>query len=194
MPVLETDRLLLRDFSPRDWEAITTILSDPEVTRYMHFASWNEEKRRAWFDWCIGNSRQPNPDVYNWAISLKDTDSAIGWLGIGRASHPTMEHERDCGYVLDQQFWGQGYMTEALRAVLAYEFEVLGTLRIFATCETANRASARVMEKAGMRYEGTFDDTDSEGNQALRHRYAIHTNEYGSPGEHDRRLGYRAEP
>ena len=159
------------------------VLSDPEITRYMHFAAWDEEKRREWFEWCIDNNREPDPDVYNWAISLKATDTVIGWLGIGSASHPTMEHERDFGYVLNRHVWGQGYMTEALRAVLAYEFDVLGTQRIFATCETANRASARVMEKAGMRYEGTFDDTDSEGNQALRHRYAIQTNEYRSRGE-----------
>jgi len=183
MPLLETNRLLLRDFVPLDWEAINTVLSDPEVTRYMHFAAWTEEKRREWFDWCIDNSHELNPDVYNWALALKTTGTVIGWLGIGSASHPTMDHERDFGYALDRHAWGHGYMTEALRAVLAFEFEALGTQRIFATCETANRASARVMEKAGMHYEGTFDDTDSEGNQALRHRYAMHTNEYGSRDE-----------
>jgi len=181
--MLECDRLVLRDFVSTDWDTINAILSDPEVTRYMHFANWTEEKRREWFEWCIDNSHQPDPDVYNWAISLKTSGTVIGWLGIGSASHPTIMHERDFGYALDRDCWGQGYMTEALRAVLAYEFEMLGTQRIFATCETSNRASARVMEKAGMRYEGTFDDTDSEGNQALRHRYAIHINEYRSHDE-----------
>jgi ribosomal-protein-alanine N-acetyltransferase len=183
MPMLETDRLRLRDFGPLDWQAINMVLSDPEVTRYMHFAAWNEEKRRAWFEWCIANSQEPNPDVYNWAISLKDTDNVIGWLGIGSASHPTMERERDFGYVLNRAFWGRGFMTEALRAVLAYEFEMLGALRIFATCETANIASARVMEKAGMRHEGTFRDTDFEGNWADRHRYGIHAHEHRSRDE-----------
>jgi ribosomal-protein-alanine N-acetyltransferase len=184
MPVLETDRLILHDFSPPDWEAINAILSDPEVTRYMHFASWNEEKRHAWFEWCITNSQQSNPDADNWAISLKDTGNVVGWLGVGSASHPTMDHERDFGYVLNRHFWGQGYMTEALRAVLSYEFEVLGTLRIFATCEIPNIASVRVMDKAGMHCEGTFTGADFEGNWANRHRYAIHLHEYHSHENH----------
>jgi ribosomal-protein-alanine N-acetyltransferase len=64
-------------------------------------------------------------------------------------------------------------MTEALQAVLSYEFQKLGTVRVFATCEIPNVASARVMKKAGMRYEGTFYDSDSEGNWAGRHRYGI---------------------
>jgi [ribosomal protein S5]-alanine N-acetyltransferase len=180
MRVLETHRLLLRDFVPFDWDAINMVLSDAEVTRYMHFAYWNEEKRRAWFEECIANSQQPDPDVYNWAISLKDTGKVIGWLGIGSASHPTMERERDFGYVLNRHFWRRGIMTEAVRAVLAYEFEVLGTLRVFATCETGNIGSARVMEKAGMHYEGTVQGMDFEGNWANRHRYALHAHEYRS--------------
>ena len=173
MLTLETDRLLLGDFAPADWDAINAVLSDREVTRYMHFSAWDAEKRRAWFEWCLENNRLAKPDVYNWAIRLKEADTLIGWLGIGSASHPTVERERDFGYVLDRRYWRQGYMTEALQAVLAFEFETLATPRIFATCETANPASARVMEKAGMRYEGTFDDVDSEGNRALRRRYAI---------------------
>ena len=152
MAILECDRLVLRDFVSTDWDSINAMLSDPEVTRYMHFAAWTEEKRREWFEWCVANSHQPNPNVYNWAISLKTSGTVIGWLGIGSARHPTMDHERDFGYALDRQTWGQGYMTEALRAVLAYECETLGTERIFATCDTSNRASARVMEKGGMQY------------------------------------------
>ena len=91
---------------------------------------------------------------------------------------------RDFGYALNGHFWRRGYMTEALGAVLAYEFEVPGTLRIFATCETENIGSARVMEKAGMRYEGTFQNMDFEENWANRHRYAIHAHEYRSRDEH----------
>ncbi len=74
---------------------------------------------------------------------------------------------------LNRRFWGQGYMTEAARAIFAYEFTVLGTRRIFAECETPNTASERVMQKSGMIYEGTFYNADFEGNWAMRHRYAI---------------------
>ncbi len=64
-------------------------------------------------------------------------------------------------------------MTEALRAVLDHEFGTRGMPRLHATCETANPASARVMEKAGLRRELTVRDTDSEGNWAERHHYVI---------------------
>ena len=64
-------------------------------------------------------------------------------------------------------------MPEALRAVFTYEFTILGTHRIIAECETPNLASARVMQKCGMAYEGTFYDADFEGNWANRYRYSI---------------------
>src|SRR6266571_3565508 len=48
MPTLETERLVLRKFALTDWDALNTMLSDPFVTRYMHFASWSEEQRRTW--------------------------------------------------------------------------------------------------------------------------------------------------
>ena len=80
---------------------------------------------------------------------------------------------RECGYALHRRFWGHGYMPEAVRAVFAYEFSVLGTRRIIAECQPQNTASARVMQKSGMKYEGTFYDTDLEGNWTSRLRYAI---------------------
>ena len=64
-------------------------------------------------------------------------------------------------------------MPEAARAIFVYEFTVPGTRRIFAECETPNTASAWVMQKSGMIYEGTFYNEDFEGNWAMRHRYAV---------------------
>lgn len=179
-PILETERLILRNYVPADWASVDDFLSDPLVTRYMHFSSWTPAQRRQWFSWCIRDSRRADRDADNWAISLKETGVVIGWLGIGAPSHPTTEHERDFGYALSRTYWGHGYMTEALSAVLVYEFEVRGSQRVFAECEAPNIASARVMEKAGMRYEGTFHDSDGEGNLATRRRYGIHRQEYSA--------------
>src|SRR5271166_6245986 len=71
------------------------------------------------------------------------------------------------------RFWGYGYMPEALRAVITYEFTVLGTRRIMATCRSQNPASARVMQKSGMVFERTFDDTDADGHRKVERCYAI---------------------
>ncbi len=173
MPTLETERLILRDFVLSDWDALNAFLSDPAVTRFMHFASWDEDKRRQWLVSLVQEASNPHRDAYNWALTLRSNGLLIGWLIIGRSRHASEEGTRECGYALNRRFWGQGYMPEALQAAFAYEFMVLGTLRIIAECETENLASARVMQKSGMQYEGMFYDADFEGNWAQRHRYTI---------------------
>jgi [ribosomal protein S5]-alanine N-acetyltransferase len=106
---------------------------------------------------------------------LRESGALIGWVGIETASDPkeAAQGVRSCGYTLNRPFWGQGYMPEAVRAVLIYEFTTLGTARIIAECNTQNTASARVMQKCGMIYEGTRDEDDSEGNRTSHHHYAI---------------------
>lgn len=177
-PRLETPRLVLRQFAPSDWDAINTMLSDPVTTRHMHFATWTEDQRRQWFDWFVTNARQPDADALIWAITRNDSGDVIGYFGIGTSSDAAVPGERSFGYLLDRASWNQGYMTEALRAVLAWEFGARGAPRLRATCAVANPASARVMEKAGMRREKTVFDADFEGNWAQRHHYAITKAEY----------------
>jgi RimJ/RimL family protein N-acetyltransferase len=171
--LINTDRLTLRDFVETDWEAFNALLSDPEATRWMHFSSWNLQDRQNFFQWILEHNRLPASDNYQWAIELKSTAELIGWFGIGGASHPSVEGACSFGYILSRAHWGQGYMTEALRAVIAFEFDTLQTPMLTATCETNNPASARVMEKAGMRWIKTVHDSDFEGNWAERHHYAI---------------------
>ena len=138
MRKIETQRLLLRDFVETDWDAINAILSDPETTRYMHFATWTPQHRQEWLAWCLANSQLSVPDAYNWAIVLKATAETIGWFGIGSASRPIVANERDFGYVVARTRWGHGCMTEALGAMLSYEFVTLQRPYISATCDTAN--------------------------------------------------------
>lgn len=152
------------------------MLSDSETTQYMHFAQWTEHQRREWFDSCVQNALQPDPEAINWAIARKSGGDVIGWLGIGTSS------ETGFGYLLDRAFWDQGYMTEAVGAVLKYEFAVYGASRVDATCDIANPASARVMEKCGMHHERTVYDADFEGNWAHRHHYAITQAEFETRG------------
>ncbi|MBA2682812.1 MAG: GNAT family N-acetyltransferase [Ktedonobacteraceae bacterium] len=167
MLTLETERLSLRGFSTQDWDALSAIISDPEVTRFMHFAAWDEAKRREWFTRLVQDGE--NQKRSNWAITLRSNGMLIGWFFIGGAE----EGPRGCGYALARHFWGQGYMPEAARAIFAYEFTALGASRIIAECEVQNTASARVMQKSGMTYEETSYNADFEGNWAMRHCYAI---------------------
>ena len=175
MPTIETERLILRDFVPSDWDALNAFLSDPAVTHFMHFASWDEGRRRAWFTSVIQRASHPQRDAYDWAITLRSTGQLIGWLILGRSRSATEEGMRECGcgYALNQHDWRQGYMPEAIQAAFTYAFTVLGTTLIHAECERENTASARVMQKCGMQYEGTIYDDDGLGNWAQRDRYII---------------------
>lgn len=173
MRELTSERLLLRDPLPVDWEALNQLISDPEAMRHMHFAKWDEPQRRDWFASIVNNAQNPQPDAYNWMIIERSSNQLIGWLGIGGVDEPSVEGERDFGYLLAPSHWNRGLMTEALKRVISYEFELLGTPYISGSCETSNHASARVMQKAGMQYLKTVFDSDFEGNWAERHHYGI---------------------
>ena len=173
MATLVTARLALRDFMPADWGDLDAIVTNPAVTRYTHFAGWDAEQRRQWLARMVADASTPHPWHDNWAITLKGSGQLIGWLYIGNQGADAEQGTRGCGYALDQRFWGQGYMTEALCAAFAYEFTALPTRRIVADCDTPNIASAQVMRNCGMTYEGTFRDADFEGTWAERHHYAI---------------------
>lgn len=179
-PTLTTKRLVIREVQPSDWEALNQIVSDPEARRFMHIAAWETpDGRLGWFDWCISNQKDRQGGNYNWVLVLASSGRVIGWLVIGDSDRKEREGDRSMGYMVAREHWGHGYMTEALRAILRYEFEVLGVRRVVANCETNNPASARVMEKAGMQFVQTLYDADPlEGNFAERHHYALEKQDF----------------
>jgi [ribosomal protein S5]-alanine N-acetyltransferase len=106
-------------------------------------------------------------------LASQREDPRMTWeLGVARASDGrlvgacdlTLENaqEADLGFVFSQDAWGMGYATEAARAMVRAGFEQLGVSRVFATCDVANGASARVLEKAGLQREAILE----------RHKYA----------------------
>jgi RimJ/RimL family protein N-acetyltransferase len=179
-PRLETPRLVLRQFAPDDWDAISGMLTDPLIVRYMHFVTWTAAQRRQWFDECVTHAQQPESDALHWAITRKDSGDVIGLCH----SQPSNEFdaavpgERGFGYLLHRATWNQGYMTEALRVVLADEFGARAAPGLRATCHVANPASARVLEKVGLRREKTVFDANFAGNWAQWHHYVIAHAEY----------------
>ena len=174
MPTIETTRLFLRPFAPGDWDAVNGMLSDPEATQHMHFKTWTEGQRREWFDSLVAR----DVESFEWVIEKKDTSEVIGWFGIGATGEPTATYDISFGYALARAYWNQGYMTEVMRAVFAFEFEILGAPQLSANCRADNLASARVMEKAGMRREKSAYGADFEGNWAYRYHYIVTKAEY----------------
>jgi RimJ/RimL family protein N-acetyltransferase len=179
-PRLETPRLVLRPFAAGDWDAIGTLLSDARVIRYMHFAMWTADQCRQWFDACVTTRQQPDLDALTWAMTRKDAGDVLGYVSseLTNATDAAVAGERSVGYALNRAAWNQGYTTEALRAVLADEFGVRGAPGLRATCNVANPASARVLEKVGMRREMTAFDPNFAGAATHWHHYAITQAEY----------------
>ncbi len=177
---LNTSRLILRDFEEDDWHGLHAFRSDPDVARFMDWEPATPEQTRRWVLATILHNRAQPRLSYNLTIVRRGDGCILGWLGIGILSRRgTAEDEYDFGYALARAYWGQGYMTEALRALLGFAFDELGARRVYGECDARNVASARVMEKAGMRREAELRYRYSAtGDVADNYRYAIHDREW----------------
>jgi RimJ/RimL family protein N-acetyltransferase len=151
---LETDRLLLRQFTPEDVDDLLTLDRDPEVRRYllMPHAPTREDAERTIARFLAWHKTDAN---YGYFAAIEKASGAfIGWFHF-RPSRDD-DGEIEIGYRLERPAWGKGYATEATKALLRKGFMELDLPRVIATALTANRASIRVMEKAGMMLEKHF--------------------------------------
>ena len=149
---LETPRLILRELRDDDATAIHAYASDAEVVRYLDWGP-NTPEDTAQFLARARAARGAIPrTAYHRAIVLTATGHLVGGgrIEIRNAANGA----GDVGYVLGRPHWGHGFATEATRALLGFGFGSLALHRIWATCDVRNDASARVLEKIGMRREG----------------------------------------
>lgn len=153
MPDLQTPRLLLRKLTMGDAADIYAYSKDPQVARYVLWsphASISES--RAYLRYTLRQYRNGEPAPYG--ITLRQTGRVIGTIGFAFVNY---EHSAaEIGYSLARDEWNHGYMSEALSAMIRYGFEHYRLYRIEAMHDVRNAASGRVMEKCGMRYEGTL--------------------------------------
>lgn len=148
-PILETARLRLRPPKLSDAETIFhNYAGDAEVTRYLSWkTNGSVSEVRKFMRQAL--KAQGLETELSWAITKREKDSAIGMIALRFE-----RHRAEAGYVLAKSEWGKGYMTEALRTVIDFAFSLPHIYRVAAICDTENKASARVMEKAGMILEG----------------------------------------
>jgi ribosomal-protein-alanine N-acetyltransferase len=154
VPTLSTPRLILRKLRISDAEDIFDYARDPEVTRYV---MWEPHETRQHSEQFITRTvaRPPRSAIATWGIELK-TGGIIGTIDL--RLNPPGTGAAEIGYTISRKQWNRGYTTEAVRRLLSFAFESLDVNRVEALCFPENIASARVMEKAGMSYEGTLRD------------------------------------
>jgi RimJ/RimL family protein N-acetyltransferase len=154
---IKTQRLALRDILKEDQAVFHRLRSDPDVIRWMEYMrSDSAAETWVWIQETIEQNLLKPRQSYNLAIKRRSDSQILGWIGIGQATGEP-EGVLDFGYALQPEFWGQGYATEALSAVLKIGFERLGADLIYGECDPKNIASSRVMEKAGLQTEGHRD-------------------------------------
>jgi len=151
MKILETTRLLLREFTPQDADALALVLSDPETMRY-YPAPYDRAGVEQWIE--RNRQRYQDDGVGLWAMELKRTQDCevhetIGDCGI---IVQQVEGERlyEIGYHLRRDFWGQGLATEAAVACRDWAFAHLKTERLISLIRSENLPSRRVAERTGM--------------------------------------------
>lgn len=177
-PELQTRRLLLRRFTRLDIPAIYAILGDEEVTRFVPWRLESMEQAEKYY-------REHYEKLYNqrsgcaYAVCLKETGEVIGYV------HCPMKPPYDFGYGYKKECWGQGYASEAARAVIAWLKET-GQPYITATHDVENPHSGWVMRAAGMKYQYTYHEfLVADGQWVWFRLYQLNLN-----GEHPTYMGY----
>ena len=164
----QTDRLVLRRPVAADAEAIFDGWArDPEVTKYLVWrphasvADARDHIARCRTSWEEGRE-------FVWLIQHRDEAELVGSLASRHTGHGV-----NLGYLLARRFWGRGFMVEALEPVVDWWLARPGVYRVWATTDVDNRASARVLEKAGFELEGVLRRWDRHPNVDLEPRDAL---------------------
>ncbi len=146
MQILETDRLLLREFLPTDIDALATVISDPETMRF-YPEPLDREGVESWIE---RNLRRYQDDGHGlWAMVLKSSGEVIGDCGLTRQAVDGVD-EIEIGYHVRRDLWGRGLAPEAAEACRDYGFERLHAQRLISLIRPENLPSRRVAEKVGL--------------------------------------------
>ncbi|NUW33236.1 GNAT family N-acetyltransferase [Nonomuraea sp. SMC257] len=149
---LATPRLDLRPFTPDDLDAVHAFESRPDVTRYLYWDARDLDAARAGIDTKMGRTAiAAEGDSLNLAVVRRDTGHLIGLAMLVWTSE--QHRQGEIGYVFNPDHHGHGFATEASREMLRLGFEALGLHRICGRLDGRNTASARVLERLGMRRE-----------------------------------------
>jgi ribosomal-protein-alanine N-acetyltransferase len=160
--MINTSRLLIRQFQEQDYSSLFEYLSNPSIYRFEPGEPISLEKAKE-----LASERSRGNDF--WAVVLKGDQKMVGHLYF-KQIEPIEFLTWELGYIFSPAFQNKGYATESAYGLIQYGFEYLGIHRVIAHCNPENIASWRVLEKIGMKREGYF-----------RKNVFFHTTPDGSP-------------
>ena len=169
---IQTNRLIIRDWQIDDVSDANEYASDPDVCKFMDWGPNSKRETENFIDVAHKSSLEMPRRGFELAIQYKDNEKVIG--GVGLAVKDQIFATAMLGYALNREYWGRGIASEASLAMLKFGFLELELHRIFATCDTRNTASEKVLQKCGMRREAHFlEDAYVKGAWRDSYLYAI---------------------
>lgn len=153
LPVLETDRLILRQLRGSDRNDMFSYASQNQVTQYLLWDPHESLQNTDCFLRYATNGYKTG-SFHDWAVIFKENKHMIGTCGFAHLDKEN--HVGEIGYVLNPEYWGQGLALEAAQATIAYGFDRLFLNRIEARYMVENKNSLCVMKKLGMTFEGVL--------------------------------------
>ena len=146
----------------------------------MSFGPTTPAESQAHIEDCIAAANAQPRSRYELAVVLRAEERLIG--NVNLQPEPREPRHAAFSYLLHRDYWGKGYATEAMHALFDFGFHELGLHRVADTCDVRNVASARVMEKLGLRREAHFRETVwKDGRWHDEYLYAILAHEWASP-------------
>jgi [ribosomal protein S5]-alanine N-acetyltransferase len=179
MVELQTERLILRELTLDDAPALNAVDANPDMARWLGFTASLDDSR-GYVESVMRDARESPRQYYTLAIVRKADNGLIGRCGFDRGGPNLVEGS--LGYSLHHDHWGQGYMTEAIRALIGFGFAEVKLHRILAEADPRNVGSWRVMEKVGMRREGHLRENFLlDGAWCDSYLYAVLDREWEAP-------------
>jgi RimJ/RimL family protein N-acetyltransferase len=152
---ITTERLFLEDLRTEDLASILRIAGNPRVMKYVLIWLENDEQVAGFLQHAVDESQRTEGRMdYVLAVRIPGTGAFAGFVML--EIDPEQTSTAEVGCVLLPDYWKNGYASEILRALLAFGFETLSLHRVYGKCDELNLASAHVMEKCGLVYEGTI--------------------------------------
>jgi ribosomal-protein-alanine N-acetyltransferase len=151
--IMKTERLLLKELEPSDFEFLYRMELLPETNYYEKDAPDPKEKYLERYQWYIDKSKEvPASGGLYFVIHIADTMETVGRIFV----HCNWElvREWEFGYGLLPEHWGKGYATEASKIIVKHAFENMNVHKLVAFCNAENARSAALLQKLGMKLEG----------------------------------------